>query len=57
MRNSHSNSVSIVTRLQDGQLRFDSWQGLEIITTTVYRLALGPTMPPIQQVLWALSPG
>jgi hypothetical protein len=37
---------------------FDSWQELEIfLYSTVSRLALGPTQPPIQWVLGALSLG
>jgi hypothetical protein len=39
-------------------LGFDSWQGLGIfLFTTVSRTALGPTQPPIQWVLGALSLG
>jgi hypothetical protein len=41
-----------------GVLGFDSWQGLGIfLFTTASRTALGPTQPPIQWVLGALSPG
>jgi hypothetical protein len=37
---------------------FKSWYGLEIfLLTTTSRLALGPTQPPIQWVLGALSFG
>jgi hypothetical protein len=39
-------------------LGFDSWQGLGIfLFTTVSRMALGPTQPPIQWVLGAISLG
>jgi hypothetical protein len=38
-------------------LEFDSWQGLGIFLTTVSRMALGPTQPPIQWVPEALSLG
>jgi hypothetical protein len=37
-------------------LRFDSWQGLGIFPfTTMSRLALGPTQPPVQCVPGVLS--
>jgi len=38
--------------------RFDSRQGLGILLlTTASRLALGPTQPRIQWILWLLSTG
>jgi hypothetical protein len=41
-----------------GVLGLDSWQGLEIfLFTTTYRMALGPTQPPIQWVPRAFSLG
>jgi hypothetical protein len=41
-----------------GVLGFDSWWGLGIfLLITVSKLALGPTQPPIQWVLEALSLG
>jgi hypothetical protein len=41
-----------------GVLGFDSWRGLGIfLFTTASRMALGPTQPPIQGVLGALSLG
>jgi hypothetical protein len=41
-----------------GVLGFDSWWGLGIfLFTTASRTALGPTQPPIQWVLGALSLG
>jgi hypothetical protein len=41
-----------------GVLGFDSWRGLGIfLFTTASRTALGPTQPPIQWVLGALSLG
>jgi hypothetical protein len=43
-------------RLDDQE--FESWQGLGIfLFTTTSRPALGPTQPPIQWALSALSPG
>jgi len=49
-------SVSIVTRLQDGWLWFDSWQGQGFYLLTIaFTPALGPTQPPIQWVLGVLS--
>jgi hypothetical protein len=38
-----------------GVLGFGSWQGLGIFLFTMSRTALGPTQPPIQWVLGALS--
>jgi hypothetical protein len=51
--------LRIVTRLWDVQLGFSSWQGLEILLliTTTSRPALGPTQPPVQWLLGALSLG
>jgi hypothetical protein len=54
-------SVGIVTRLRAGRSGFDSEQGM-FFFTTMSRLALGPTEPPIQWVpgafhLRAMRPG
>jgi len=39
-------------------LGFDSWWRLEIfLFTTAFRMALGPTQPPVEQVPGALSLG
>jgi hypothetical protein len=55
---SPSSSVSILTRLWAGRSRFDSRQGLEIfLSATASRPAQGPTQPPIQWVLIAISLG
>jgi hypothetical protein len=51
-------SVSLVTMLWAGQPEFNSWQGMGfLLLTTMSRLALGPTQPPIQWVPGALSMG
>jgi hypothetical protein len=51
-------SVGIATRLWAGQSGFNSKWGLGIsLFTTMSRMALGPTQPPIQWVLGALSLG
>jgi len=48
-------------RPQDGRrggLRFNCWYGQEIfLFSKTFRLALGPTQPPVQWVTWTLSPG
>jgi hypothetical protein len=57
-KGSQDSSAGIGTRLWAGWWRFDSWQGLGIFFfTTVFRLALGPTQPPVQWVLGALMLG
>jgi hypothetical protein len=51
-------SVNVVTRLWAGCSWFDTWQELGVfLFTTVSRLALGPTQPPIKWVLGILSLG
>jgi hypothetical protein len=55
---SRNSSVSIVTRLWAGRPGFYYRQGQGLILfTTASRHALWPTQPPIQCVLWDLSPG
>lgn len=40
------------------ELYFDSWQGQNILfSPNAFRPTLGPINPPIQWVMWALSPG
>jgi len=47
-----------VTELWAGRLGFGSQQGLGyFLLTTLSRPSLGPTQPPVQWVLGALSPG
>jgi hypothetical protein len=47
---------SIVTRLQAVQLGFDSWEVQRFFAMPLrLDLVLGPTQPPLQLVLWALS--
>jgi hypothetical protein len=53
---SHDSSVSIVTVY--GLVGWGSVpSGGKVFLSTVSRLALGPTQPPIQWLLGALSPG
>jgi hypothetical protein len=49
--------VSIVTRLWARQPGFDSWkgQGMNFFFIAASTLAMGPTHPPVQWVLRALS--
>jgi hypothetical protein len=39
------------------ELGFDSWQGQNTLFSTLSRLVLGPSQPPVQWVLGALSAG
>jgi hypothetical protein len=51
-------TVTIMTRIWAGQQGFDSQQGQEIfLLATTSRIVLGPSQPPIQWVLGAISLG
>jgi hypothetical protein len=51
-------SFNIVTTLRAGRPVLESWQGLGFfLISTASILAPGPTQPPLQKVLGALSPG
>jgi hypothetical protein len=59
LQKSQGSSVSVETRLQVGQPRFNSQQRKwwVFLFTSASRLALGPRQPPTQWVLGNLTPG